>query len=291
MWSDRILLSIFDRFPPESTIFVAPDGRAEHEYESEPPAREFSRWFGLAPAELFAGNDVLDLGCGYGGKAIRYLEHGAASVTGVEISDEVVAGARLFAEQRGVGDRARFVVGTGESIPLADEQFDLVTMDDVMEHVVSPGEVLDECRRVLRPGGRLALVFPPYYDVTGGSHLHGYATRVPGLNLVFSTRSLKSATRELFERDGIDYRRWLRDEPTDKLWNMNGLTVRGFERLIAERDFEVEAQILYGHGDRRTPFTGELPLPRPVRATLERAAGAPLLREALCLRVCALLRK
>ena len=291
MWSDRILLSIFERFPPEYDIFVEPEGRAASEFEAEAGGAPFSAWFGLSPAELFEGRDVLDVGCGHGGKAIQYLRYGARSVTGIEIAEDLVAAAGEFARQREVADRVGFAVGTGEQIPFADESFDLVTMDDVMEHVVSPAEVLDECRRVLRPGGRLALVFPPYYDLTGGSHLHGYATRVPGLNLVFSTRALKSATRKLFEREGIEYRRWLREEPTDKLWNMNGLTVRGFERLIDERDFEVEQVNLFGHLDRRVPNSGKRSLPRPVHAALEAGARAPILREAFCLRVCALLRR
>ncbi len=291
MWSDRFLLWIFERFPPEYDIFTEAAGRAESEFESETEAAPFSAWFGMSPTELFDGREVLDVGSGYGGRPVRYLDYGACRVAGVEISEKIVASAREFALERGVDDRLDFAVGTGERIPYASDSFDLITMYDVLEHVISPAEVLDECHRVLRPGGRAAIVFPPYYDVLGGSHLHGYATRIPGLNLVFSTRALKSAGRQLFERKGIDYGRWLREVPSDKLWNMNGITVRGFRRLLDERAFEVEQLRLYGHRDRRIPTSGQKPLPGVVHAALEAGAEAPLLREVLCLRVCALLRK
>jgi hypothetical protein len=58
-----------------------------------------------------------------------------------------------------------------------------------------------ETFRVLRAGGVLACVFPGYYSFFGGSHLEGYATSIPGLNLVF-TQALRSAARKYIDRHG-----------------------------------------------------------------------------------------
>src|SRR3954470_18981721 len=167
MWSDRVLLSIFRRFPPEAAevIFKDPDPRPADEYQME-ATRPFHDWFGLNAEEMFGGKDVLDLGSGFGGTAVRYVEYGAKTVTGIEISQELVSHSTRFAEERHVAERVRFVKGVGEELPLAEGEFDLATMYDVMEHVVSPRRVIDEVYRVLRPGGLFAIVFPPYYDIT-----------------------------------------------------------------------------------------------------------------------------
>lgn len=289
--SDRVLLGLFRRFPPRSTIFMAAEGRAEQEYADE-VRFPFWRFFGRGP-ELFAGARVLDLGCGYGGRPVRYLETGAKHVIGVEIGEDIVARCREFATARGVSDRLDFRVGTGEAIPAQPGEVDLVVMNDVMEHVVSPARTLAGCERVLAPGGRLAVVFPPYYDVTSGSHLHGYATRLPGLNALFSTERLKSAARRRLEEQGHPWREYLREVPTDKLWNQNGLTVRGFERLVAESGLEVEQQWRLGHLDHRvSDHRGRAQaIRRPAYAASELLARLPGVRELACTRVCALLRK
>jgi SAM-dependent methyltransferase len=293
MWSDHLLLWIFRRFPPRESIFKKPEGRAESEYAKE-AENPFSTWFGIDPREFFDDKEVLDLGSGFGGRPVRFLEVGTRRVTGIEINEELVSYSRAFAATKDVDDeRLRFVVGTGERIPLDDETFDLITMYDVMEHVVVPEQVVNECWRVLRPGGTLAAVFPPYYDLWGGSHLHGYATSLPGLNLFFTTKALRSAATILMESHGIPYRRYLREEPTDKLWNMNGLTVRKFQRLVRQSSFRVDMMRYVGRHDRRmTKKTGrEAALLMPAFWLFETAARLPLVREAFCSRICALLRK
>jgi SAM-dependent methyltransferase len=294
--AESVLLWLFRRFPPETTIFRDRSDDSAREYESE---REwpFWRYFGRGP-ELFDGRAVLDLGCGWGGRAARWLEIGASSVCGVEIAASQVVGACAFAEKKGFASRVQFLVGTGEDIPCEPGSFDLVVMNDVMEHVIDPGRVLSECFRVLRPGGRLATVFPPYYDVHGGSHLDGYATSFPGLNLIFPTRAVKGATLRLFAEQGVDHRHYLRDVPSDKLWNMNGLTIRRFRQLLRRSQFEIEQLWLVGHFDRRL-FDTSAPCRPRWRAALrlavfglsELAARTPLIQEATCSRVCAVLRK
>jgi SAM-dependent methyltransferase len=287
-WTDPILLWTFRRFPPSDLIFKDLGRRPGAEYRSE-VAQPLATWFGL-PDDFMAGKDLLDLGCGYGGRPVRFSELGAHSVSGVEIDDPLVEAAHAFAASEGVALDVR--VGSGESIPFPDESFDLVTMYDVMEHVISPREVLAECYRVLRSGGQLALVFPPYYQLFGGSHLHGYATSVPGLNLIFSTGALRSATEKHLDEQGWSWRDYLRDEPTDKLWNQNGLTVRGFHRLVGRSAFQVRLIRHVGLLDRRlSPNARHRRASIPLFAACEQLARVPVMCEALCLRVVGLLDK
>jgi SAM-dependent methyltransferase len=293
-FAESLALRIFRRYPSKTTIFRDLSDDASFEYRDE---REHPFWgfFGRGP-ELFVDRDVLDLGCGWGGRSVRWLEVGAKSMVGVDVAESQISLARAFATDKGIGNEAMFMLGVGEEIQCADDSFDLVVMYDVMEHVVSPEGVLAECYRVLRPGGRVATVFPPYYDLFGGSHLHGYATSVPGLNLVFSTKTLKGATLRLFAEQGIDHRPYLRDIPSDKLWNQNGLTISGFENIVARSQFEVEQLWLRSHIDRRfvdQPASSRWrAILRPVAfAASDAATRTPLVRETLCSRICAVLHK
>ena len=235
---------------------------------------------------------MLDLGCGFGGRPARFVELGAKSVTGIEVSDRLVRSATDFARSRGLSN-TRFLQGTGEQIPLEDERFDLITMVDVMEHVVAPQDVLRECYRVLRPGGKLAIVFPPYYALKSGSHLHGYATSFPGLNLLFSTQTLKRAARSQLSAQGIDFQQYFREIPTDKLWNMNGLTVQQFHTLVRDSGFAWEHVHYVAEYTRSACVRQGLArwMRLPFFWAFEVAAHVPFLREICCGRVCALLKK
>ena len=101
-----------------------------------------------ALAGVVAGCDrVLDVGCGEGTLA-RYLSGEGHRVTGLDADASVLPGA---------GPGPSFTLGDAEDLPFPDESFDAVTMVAVLHHVDAP-RALAEARRVLRPGGRLAVI-------------------------------------------------------------------------------------------------------------------------------------
>jgi SAM-dependent methyltransferase len=59
------------------------------------------------------------------------------------------------------------VVCNAEQMKLADNSFDLVLCTQVLEHVQNPGRVVDECYRVLKPGGILIATAPSMYPQHG----------------------------------------------------------------------------------------------------------------------------
>jgi 2-polyprenyl-3-methyl-5-hydroxy-6-metoxy-1,4-benzoquinol methylase len=99
------------------------------------------------------GKRVLDIACGegYGGAALQ--QAGAAQVIGVDISEAVC----LHAHNK-YGIEAK--PGTAEKIPLSDSSVDVVVSYETIEHIPSPDRFLDECVRVLVPGGRLIISTP-----------------------------------------------------------------------------------------------------------------------------------
>lgn len=96
---------------------------------------------------------VLEAGCGPGfvtKRLLDYLQHG--SVTGLDVDSTMVAHAR---ELLAGSDRVRFVERSADDTGLPDESFDVVYVRFVLQHVPNVEAVVAECRRVLRPGGRL----------------------------------------------------------------------------------------------------------------------------------------
>jgi 2-polyprenyl-3-methyl-5-hydroxy-6-metoxy-1,4-benzoquinol methylase len=97
---------------------------------------------------------LVDIGCG-GGAGTARLAHaiGATRVIGIDLSQPSLTDATI--QQRYHGVRA-----SGLSLPLPASSVDVVMLNDVIEHVVDPDELLDEIGRVLRPGGHLLLSTP-----------------------------------------------------------------------------------------------------------------------------------
>jgi len=103
-------------------------------------ADEILKW--LDPVN---GERVLDLGCGDGQLTARIAATGA-SVLGVDASPEMVAAARA----RGI----EVLEGSAESLPCHDSSFDAVFSNAALHWVRGQDAMMDEVRRVLKPGGR-----------------------------------------------------------------------------------------------------------------------------------------
>jgi len=145
--------------------------------------------------DMFAGKDVLDMGCAAAGKSLYYVSLGARHVTGVDIVEHYRAEAEAMAEKLGFSDRFTFVLGSAYELPFEDHRFDTVIMNDFMEHVDNPAAALREAMRLVRPGGRIFINFPPYYHPTG-AHLSD-AINIPWVQLFYSDSALIKAYKEL----------------------------------------------------------------------------------------------
>jgi ubiquinone/menaquinone biosynthesis C-methylase UbiE len=104
----------------------------------------------LVDFDGYRGRTVLDVGCGAGVDLARFAK-GGAEVTGVDVSTSAIDLARTNFAQQGL--RGRFDVANGEQLPFADNSFDLVFAHGVVQYTAHPQRLVDECRRVLKPGG------------------------------------------------------------------------------------------------------------------------------------------
>jgi arsenite methyltransferase len=112
----------------------------------------------LALADLRPGEAVLDLGSGGGIDVLLAAERvgPAGRAYGLDMTDEMIALARRNAAEAGVTN-AKFLQGTIEAMPLADESVDVVTSNCVVNLSPDKARVFTEIARVLRPGGRVAI--------------------------------------------------------------------------------------------------------------------------------------
>lgn len=106
-----------------------------------------------------AGRRLLDLGCNWGRWTIAAARTGYAA-TGLDPSAKAVDAARRVAAQLGID--AEYVVGDGRRLPFPDAFFDVVFSYSVLQHLAKEDArvVIDEIRRVLRPGGTAWIEMP-----------------------------------------------------------------------------------------------------------------------------------
>ena len=127
-----------------------PAGRRAREVYGAEDVHDFARRAILDALALEPEDRLLDVGCG-GGLLLRDALGSGATVTGLDHSDDMVR----LARERAPG--ADVVVGSAERLPFKDASFTAIAMSIVFFFLPDPIAVLRECRRVLAPGGRLAL--------------------------------------------------------------------------------------------------------------------------------------
>jgi arsenite methyltransferase len=104
---------------------------------------------------LAPGERVLDLGSGAGTDSLVTMmvgEHG--HVTGIEMTPEMVAKARVAAAETGAAN-VEFVESEAEQLPFPDASFDVVISNGVIDLIPDKDAVFAEIFRVLAPGGRI----------------------------------------------------------------------------------------------------------------------------------------
>ena len=126
------------------------------------------RWRRMTVEQAVRGGDrVLDACCGTGDLAIAARRHGAGSVVGLDFSEQMLERARRKAPE------LEWVQGDALALPFEDASFDAATVGFGVRNVDDLEAGLRELRRVLRPGGRVAIleittprgVLAPFYRV------------------------------------------------------------------------------------------------------------------------------
>ena len=103
---------------------------------------------------------ILDVACGTGDSTISIAKAAGegSTVTGVDISEGMMALVEGKAAKAGVADRIRLQVADGEALPYEDGAFDCVTCAFGIRNFEHKEQGLSEFRRVLKPGGKAVIL-------------------------------------------------------------------------------------------------------------------------------------
>ncbi len=187
--------------------------------------------------ELFLNKKVLDMGCGAAGKSLYYCSLGAKKVIGVDIVGRYKTEAEALAAELGFEERFEFVVGSAFALPFPDSSVDTIIMNDFMEHVSDPEQVLLEACRLISPDGYICVNFPPYYHPYG-AHLSD-RINMPWVHMFFGEKALIDAYRELLEgttdaKERLDLRISKDSNGREYFSYINHMTLKKFRSILRE---------------------------------------------------------
>jgi demethylmenaquinone methyltransferase/2-methoxy-6-polyprenyl-1,4-benzoquinol methylase len=116
------------------------------------------RWRAELVARLSASpaKTILDVATGTAGVAIALAQRTGAAVTGIDISESMLARGRERVRAAGLDTRIQLQAGRAEELPFASGSFDAVSFTYLLRYVRDPAATVAELARVLRPGGVMA---------------------------------------------------------------------------------------------------------------------------------------
>lgn len=208
------------------------DGERYNDAEFREISRDFDEFYSKYNID-FKDKMVLDAGCGLGGKTVFYGNRGCKEIIGVDMDETHIELAKAYAVEKNAPN-CTFQIESLENMSFESNTFDLIFLNGVLEHVrrdiMKPA--LGELRRVLKPGGKVLIEFPPWTSPYA-AHLYD-VIYIPWCHYLFSDETLINATNQLGppERDGdLSY--------TEHFMELNRCTIAEFRKMVTDLQYEI----------------------------------------------------
>jgi len=154
-------------------------------------------------AQINGSERVLDVGCGIGGPSRFLASKFGCKVTGLDFTAEFVALAAMLAQRTRLADKVTYRQGDALDLPFADASFDIVWSQNAAMNIADRDRLYGEMRRVLVPGGRLAL-----QEIAAGPGGEPFYPAPWADDKSISFLSTPHATRAALERIGFRVIAW-----------------------------------------------------------------------------------
>jgi ubiquinone/menaquinone biosynthesis C-methylase UbiE len=189
----------FDQGPSSTAHFVDVTEISGDEVSAEQVERMCHRY--LWAAEYCRGKDVVEAACGTG-QGLGHLASLARSVSAGDYAAEILAVA-----QRHYGERIAMTTFDAADMPYPDASVDVVILFEALYYLPSADRFVEECLRVLRPGGAIltATANKDLYDFNASPHSHR-SVGVRELNELFSAHGLSVDCFGFMKTDEISVR-------------------------------------------------------------------------------------
>ena len=176
---------------------------------------------------LVGNSRLLDVGCGPGTITIDFAKRlSEGTVLGIDTSHEIIEKAR-FASQEFELRNCSFDIGNTYHLNFEDDTFDIVHAHQLLQHLTNPVEAIKEMRRVVRPGGIVALRDADYGGMIWAptdSKLDDWMylyQRMTGKNNVVANAGrflFSSATKASFSSVEVSSSTWTFSTPDTRQW-------------------------------------------------------------------------
>jgi 2-polyprenyl-3-methyl-5-hydroxy-6-metoxy-1,4-benzoquinol methylase len=120
----------------------------------------------VAARTAIAGKRYLDVGCAYGGFVAAFADAGAVDVAGFDFNPQLLDYARALLQDYGIPARLEQGSILDRTVAARFGRFDLITCNDVLEHVGDQGTALENLASLLAPGGYMCLEIPNRFAAT-----------------------------------------------------------------------------------------------------------------------------
>ncbi|MBC8183417.1 class I SAM-dependent methyltransferase [candidate division KSB1 bacterium] len=201
---------------------------------NRPAYRDYQREIGDFYLEnyvrpLAKGKTILDIGCAEGG-VLEAFKNDGFECTGLEYSEH-----RFNYAQETGSKEIKFIQGDIEEKKFKSK-FDVILMLDVFEHLEKKGEAMENIKQALLPGGICVISFPPFRSAFGGHQqvMSSFLQFIPFLHLL--PEKTYRWLLEHIEKKNVES--FLRICQT-------GITIRQFEKQIAQAGFEIKRKIFH----------------------------------------------
>jgi ubiquinone/menaquinone biosynthesis C-methylase UbiE len=109
----------------------------------------------MKQASIISSDHLLDVCSGVGGPARYIAWKSGCRVTGLDLTASRVAGAIELTQAAGMAESVDFVQGNALEMPFDDNSFTCVIGQEAFAHIPNKKQLISECARVLKPGGRM----------------------------------------------------------------------------------------------------------------------------------------